>query len=439
MGKHVIKKDQNTAVEVTEGNSEWLLKKGVVLSGSGGFANPDWDHVRFSIQGKIQSTDDGIISPSFGDATDDVTVTISSSGAIESTDIGISVYGEGTVVENAGRIRAGGIGAQLTGDNTVVRNSGRIISDGNTAVLLDQADNFLVKNEGLLRGGGINATVGAYSGNGRLINGETGVIDGYIHFESNVGKVNLVNKGKVIGQNPFDQVAVRLGDGDDHLLNRGTINGAIDVGGGDDTVDLRAGKFVNAPVFGGEGDDIFIIDKAGVSISETSDEGYDTIKTTVSFTLGNTSDFDIEVLQAIGKKAVNLTGNDQTNGLNGNAANNKLIGGGGIDILWGLGGNDVLTGGLGDADLFYFGTKSGVDTITDFTIDEDEIRLIKIPGINDFDDLANRMTTADFNNDNVDDTIINLGHGNKIRLAGIDKGTLDADDFYISPLPADPA
>ena len=79
-------------------------------------------------------------------------------------------------------------------------------------------------------------------------------------------------------------------------------------------------------------------------------------------------------------------------------------------------------------------TESGTDTITDFTIDLDEIRLIEVAGIDDFSDLAGRMTDADFNDDGKTDTIIDLGDGSRIRLASVDKGTLDADDFYIAPV-----
>jgi Ca2+-binding RTX toxin-like protein len=230
------------------------------------------------------------------------------------------------------------------------------------------------------------------------------------------------------------EYAVYFDSGDDHFVNRGRITGLIALFDGDDTADLRKGKLIDSEVQGGDGDDVYIVDKANISISEANGHGYDTVKTTVSFTLDNdgAGNDEIEVLQAIGKTNLNLTGNNGDNILNGNSSNNKLFGGDGIDILWGHGGNDIMTGGV-DVDLFYFAAKSGVDKILDFTINEDEIRLVKIAGIDDFDDLESRMKMVDTDGDGETDdaTVINLGHGNRITLVGIDKDDLGGGDFDI--------
>jgi Ca2+-binding RTX toxin-like protein len=63
----------------------------------------------------------------------------------------------------------------------------------------------------------------------------------------------------------------------------------------------------------------------------------------------------------------------------GNYANNTLLGGNGNDVLAGGLGSDTLTGGLGQ-DTFAFNTAisaANIDTVTDFSVPDDTIRLQK--------------------------------------------------------------
>ena len=75
-----------------------------------------------------------------------------------------------------------------------------------------------------------------------------------------------------------------------------------------------------------------------------------------------------------------ITGNAASNRLNGMDGNDTLVGGSdvGNDTLIGGAGNDRLTGGAGN-DSFVFNTAisaaSNVDTITDFNVANDTIRL----------------------------------------------------------------
>jgi Ca2+-binding RTX toxin-like protein len=73
----------------------------------------------------------------------------------------------------------------------------------------------------------------------------------------------------------------------------------------------------------------------------------------------------------------NAKGGSGADRLLGNEAANNLSGGGGNDLLYGYGGKDVLTGGSG-ADSFVFAsslTSSSIDTIRDFSVAADTIRL----------------------------------------------------------------
>ena len=73
----------------------------------------------------------------------------------------------------------------------------------------------------------------------------------------------------------------------------------------------------------------------------------------------------------------NAKGGSGADRLFGNEAANNLSGGSGNDLLYGNGGKDVLTGGAG-ADGFVFAsslTPSSIDTIRDFSVPADTIRL----------------------------------------------------------------
>ncbi len=118
-------------------------------------------------------------------------------------------------------------------------------------------------------------------------------------------------------------------------------------------------------MIGGDGNDTYFIDHAGDVASEIAPTGgIDVVRSTISWTLGA----NLERLILLGAVAIDATGNTQVNVLVGNSAANTLSGG--------L-GNDNLTGGAG-ADNFVFNTAAGagnVDTITDYSVVDDTIRL----------------------------------------------------------------
>ncbi|WP_243375222.1 calcium-binding protein [Microvirga solisilvae] len=163
--------------------------------------------------------------------------------------------------------------------------------------------------------------------------------------------------------------------GHDHILGRDgndILYGGSGTGLGNDTLDGGKGADRMA---GGVGNDVYVVDNAKDVIIETSTGGTgDLINTYVSFALSNY----VEKLTALGTSAINLTGNTLSNTITGNAAANKINGGAGNDIIYGGLGNDLLTGSTGK-DYFVFNTtrnaKSNVDTITDFSVKDDTIRL----------------------------------------------------------------
>ena len=98
---------------------------------------------------------------------------------------------------------------------------------------------------------------------------------------------------------------------------------------------------------GGDGNDVYLVDDLGDSVTEAGGAGTDTVLTTLtSYTLG--------------ANVENLTFNGADDTGIGNTAANTISGGAGNDTLSGLGGGDNLIGGAGD-DILNGG--AGADTL----------------------------------------------------------------------------
>jgi trimeric autotransporter adhesin len=115
-------------------------------------------------------------------------------------------------------------------------------------------------------------------------------------------------------------------------------------GAGEDTLDGGGG---NDNMSGGDDNDTYIVDSTGDQVTESVSGGFDTVKSTATFTLGA----NVERLELLGVAAINGTGSNDDNQIVGNIAANTLSGLGGHDKLFGGEGNDILIGGLGNDEL----------------------------------------------------------------------------------------
>ena len=91
--------------------------------------------------------------------------------------------------------------------------------------------------------------------------------------------------------------------------------------------DLLDGGLGTDSMTGGTGNDTYVVDVAGDVVTELTNEGTDTVQSSVTSTLGA----NVENLTLTGTAAINGTGNTLDNILTGNSAANVLTGGAGND------------------------------------------------------------------------------------------------------------
>ena len=130
------------------------------------------------------------------------------------------------------------------------------------------------------------------------------------------------------------------GKGDDTLVGGVGHNGLVG-GAGNDTMMDGGGR---ADMVGGTGDDTYVVTNALDTVVEKANEGIDTVKANISYTLGA----NVENLTLFGKAALTGTGNELDNELIGNGAADTLIGGAGNDSLADSSGAATLIGGTGN-------------------------------------------------------------------------------------------
>jgi Ca2+-binding RTX toxin-like protein len=211
---------------------------------------------------------------------------------------------------------------------------------------------------------------------------------------------------------------------DDNLI--GTVNNDIIIGlAGNDKLDGKAGS---DNLQGGTGNDIYTIDNLGDIVTENLNEGTDTVRSYITYTLGN----NLENLTLLGGSNLSGTGNELNNTLLGNNGNNTLIGGAGNDILDGQAGSDTMQGGLGNdtytlssaGDVVTENANEGTDTVKsylDYTLGNnlENLTLLGNADINGTgNSLNNSLTGNNFNN------TLSGGDGNDTLNGSIGNDTL---------------
>ncbi|NGN43474.1 calcium-binding protein [Mesorhizobium sp. CGMCC 1.15528] len=233
--------------------------------------------------------------------------------------------------------------------------------------------------------GGLGSDTADYTAStaGVFVSLETGSgIGGHAEGDTLTGIEN------VIGSEHTDLL---VGDGGNNLL--------VGLGGGDTLI-------------GGLGNDIFVVDTAGDQTIELAGEGTDTVRSSISWALGE----NIERLELQGVSNINGVGNILNNTIVGNAGNNTIDGGPGNDTLTGGGGDDVyIVSSTGDRIIEASG--EGRDTIRssiDWTIGAN-IERLELQGTANL--TGNGNTLANTIGGNSGNNILRGGAGND-TLAG---------------------
>jgi Ca2+-binding RTX toxin-like protein len=177
--------------------------------------------------------------------------------------------------------------------------------------------------------------------------------------------------------------------------------------------DLLDGGLGADAMSGSAGDDVYVVDSAADGVNEAASEGIDSVRSSVTWTLGA----NVEHLVLTGVSAINGTGNSLDNDLYGNSAVNALAGGIGNDRYY-----------VGTGDTVTEGTNAGTDTVystTTWTLNTnvEHLTLVGTAAINGTGNtLANTITGNDAAN------AINGGTGADTLVGGRGDDTYTVDN-----------
>lgn len=224
-------------------------------------------------------------------------------------------------------------------------------------------------------------------------------------------------------------------------------NDTLQGGAGDD---LLYGDSGNDSMIGGAGNDSYYVGSTSDRVIELSNDGVDSVFSTVSLTLSA----NVENLTLLGSANLTGRGNELANTIMGNVGANQLYGGEGNDTLFGSDANDALygdsgvdsmIGGLGN-DNYY------VDTIGDVVLENanegtdrvfssishtlaDNLENLTLTGVLDINgsgnDLVNSILGTSGNNilsGFAGNDALTGGGGNDTLLGGADNDLLRGDD-----------
>ncbi|MBP2485955.1 Ca2+-binding RTX toxin-like protein [Rhizobium leguminosarum] len=312
-----------------------------------------------------------------------------------------------------------------------------LLSNGNSTGTGNSLDNIITSGRGndTLSGGAGNDTLDGGRGVDSLTGG-TGN-DVYVVYDAGdtiienadegIDTVQTYLTGYTLSANvenlsycgPWAFAFAGTGNNLDNVITGGGANDTLSGGAGDDTLDGWAGADT---LFGGAGRDTYLIDNAGDLVTEATNEGTDTVRTTLAgYTLGA----NVENLTYSGTAAFTGTGNDLANTIRGAA---------GADTLDGKAGADMLIGGAGDdtyivdnlADVVTERPNEGADlvktTLSSYALTNNVEKLTFI-GTGDFAGTGNGLANT-----------INGGAGNDTLDGGAGNDTLvggAGNDIYV--------
>jgi Ca2+-binding RTX toxin-like protein/subtilisin family serine protease len=326
----------------------------------------------------------------------------------------------------------------LGGDDQILSNAGDDIvyaGSGNDIVYAGKGDDEIYGGGGddyIDGGSGADIMMGGPGNDRYIVDHENDLVvetisrgaGGYDTVETMLSLTALDNIEalEALGDNDIDLTGNAL---DNLLVGNAGINNlsgqsGIDIlvgNAGNDTLD---GGYGRDKLMGGEGDDIYYVDSRSDVITESLEQGNDSVFATTSYTLSS----HIESLELVGIRAIFAGGNSLDNVLTGNNGDNTLNGGLGADTMDGGIGNDTyIVDDVGDVVI----DSAGNDTVKskiNYTLG-DGIENLKMLGLLDIqgtgNDLNNTLTG------NRGDNLLDGGAGSDYLIGG-----LGGDGFILS-------
>lgn len=385
MAIHVIEVESITPVTASTDNDVWMIREGVTLavapSPRGAIdASVTANNRKFIVDGNVFGSEVGI----YLGAGTDTKIVVGDTGSVRSSSTAMMAWAPGVEatlrLENDGEVYGSNEGIYVLLTKLDLTNNG-MIGGGYSAVVARSNFTYIVNN------GVMNGLVAAYGdAAGKAAINNTGTINGRLDVLTNAAQVNTVfNSGTIAAHDKLgsSQDAVVGGLAAEQVVNTGTIRGHLDLGGGADTfsnsgfvqgnifflagddaltlnsggiiegnVDMGEGNdrinliggSITGTVSGGQGNDYYVIRNADAVLTETANQGVDTVETRTTWYL----DDNFENLVLAGNASVEGHGNELANALTGNIASNRLFGYEGDDVLDGGKGGDRLDGGAGN-------------------------------------------------------------------------------------------
>jgi Ca2+-binding RTX toxin-like protein len=163
----------------------------------------------------------------------------------------------------------------------------------------------------------------------------------------------------------------------------------------------------NDRLVGGLGNDTYIIDATGDTVTEALNAGTDTVQSAISYTLGA----NVENLALTGVSDLTANGNTLANFITGNSGNNLIDGGVGADTVNAAGGNDTV---VYDASDVMMDGGSGAD-------------LLDVTGLAQLVNLAMAANLAGFEKIDLNNGghTLNVSHAAIVALSDTDVLTVD--------------
>lgn len=283
---------------------------------------------------RIQSTNVNTIDSAAADVKVHVTAgaeVVGAHGGVYLSNVTLS--GRSLTVDMGGAVLGAVYGAAVTGDHMRIDNAGQIAGSlhGIIYQMNDASDVGVIANSGLIVGNqaifnNTNADAGKLwvTNSGQIL----GSLDAFVGAQAITSF--FTNTGKIVG-------SMRFGSMNDTLDNgTGRVDGAIDMGGGDD---YFAPGFGAENANGGTGSDTLDFTLGGAVKVHLDGAGFNS---------GNATDDVYGAFENIHGSDTGsdlLRGNFDKNRLEGRGGNDTLLGMADADTLLGGGGNDWIDGG----------------------------------------------------------------------------------------------